>query len=76
MAHDTLLRAERKARGLSVRAVAAAIDVDPSNLSRIELGSQTPTKTIARKLFAYYGGAVPIADIYDPLFRFEVIRGA
>lgn len=69
---ETRLRIERKRRGLSVKAVADAIDYDQSNLSRIELGRQTPTREVARKLHAFFRGRVALADIYDPLFRFEV----
>lgn len=65
----TLLRLERKRRGLSVRAVAEAVGYAPSNLSRVELGQQTPPRTVARALHAFFGGAVPLGDVYDPTFR-------
>ena len=65
------MRSERLKRGLSVREVAEAIGVDPSNLSRIELGGQTPTREVARALHGFYGGRVPLADVYDPLFRLK-----
>lgn len=65
------MRAERLRRGLSVREVAEAVGVDPSNLSRIELGGQTPTRDVARTLHRFYRGRVPLADVYDPLFRLE-----
>ena len=68
---ETLLRTIRRRRGLSVRAVAQAVGYDPSNLSRLELGQQTPPRTVARALHRYYGGEVPLADVYDPTFRFE-----
>lgn len=67
----TLLRLERKRRGLSVRAVADAVGYAPSNLSRLELGQQTPPRTVARALHDFYSGAVPLGDVYDPTFRFE-----
>lgn len=66
--NDTPLRAERKRLGLSVRAVAEAVGYDPSNLSRLELGQHTPPRDVARALHAFYGGAVPMAGIYDPTF--------
>lgn len=68
---ETLLRAERKRRGLSVRAVAEAIGYDPSNLSRLELGQHTPPRDVARALHKFYRGKVPLADVYDPMFRHE-----
>jgi putative transcriptional regulator len=71
---DSRLRAERKRRRLSVKHVALSVGYDPSNLSRLELGQQTPPKDVARKLHEFYGGRVPLADIYDPLFRAEVGR--
>jgi transcriptional regulator with XRE-family HTH domain len=67
----TLLRLERKRRGLSVRVVAEAVGCDRTNLSRLELGQQTPTRSVARALHAFYSGAVPLGDVYDPTFRFE-----
>lgn len=67
----TRLREERVSRGLSIAKVAADVNTDPSNLSRIELG-QTPSRDVARALHAYYGGQVGLGDIYDPLYRFEV----
>lgn len=70
-APETRLRLERKRRGLSVRAVAEAVGYDPSNLSRLELGQQTPPKPVARNLHAFFRGRVSLADIYDPTFRFD-----
>jgi len=69
---ETRLREERKRRGLSVKHVADEVGYDPSNLSRLELGHHTPPRHIARALHAFYGGQVSLADIYDPLYRFEV----
>jgi len=69
---ETRLREERKRRGLSVKHVAEEVGYDPSNLSRLELGHHTPPRGVARALHAFYGGQVSLADIYDPLFRFEV----
>ena len=67
----TRLRAERVRRRLSVRFVASAVGYDPSNLSRLELGQQTPPREVARALHRFYGGRVALGDIYDPAFRFE-----
>lgn len=67
----SLLRLERKRRGLSVRAVADAVGYAPSNLSRLELGQQTPPRPVARALHGFFRGEVPLGDIYDPTFRFE-----
>lgn len=67
----TRLRAERVRRGLSVKSVAAAVGYDPSNLSRLELGQQTPPRDVARALHRFYRGRVSLGDVYDPAFRFE-----
>lgn len=58
----------RKSRGLSLEEVAAAIGTDQTNLSRIERGRQVPKRELARALFAFYGGTVPLGSIYDPEF--------
>lgn len=68
---ETRLRAERKRRGLTVAAVADAVGYDPSNLSRLELGQQTPPRDVARALHRFYRGRVSLADVYDPTFRLE-----
>lgn len=58
----------RRARGLALPDVAEAVGCDSSNLAKIERGEQTPKRPLARKLWAYYGGAVSLASIYDPEF--------
>jgi transcriptional regulator with XRE-family HTH domain len=65
----TLLRLERRRRGLSVRAVADAVGYAPSNLSRLELGQQTPPRHVARALHSFFEGRVPLGDVYDPAFK-------
>jgi transcriptional regulator with XRE-family HTH domain len=69
MARDTLMTQMRKARNLSLEAVASAVGTDQANLSRVEKGRQVPKRTLARRLFEFYGGTVPIAAIYDPEFH-------
>lgn len=68
---ETALRAARKKRQLTVQHVAAMLRIDSSNLSRIELGAQMPTKRIARELYAFYRGEVELGDIYDATFKLE-----
>lgn len=62
----TILVQTRKSRGLSIDQVAAEVGLDPTNLSRIERGVQSPRRDLARKLFEFYGGAVTLGQIYDP----------
>lgn len=58
----------RKSRGLSLEGVACQIGTDQANLSRIEKGAQIPKRDLARRLFAFYEGEVPLGAIYDPQF--------
>lgn len=66
--HERLMTRTRKARGLSLETVAKQVGTDQANLSRVEKGAQTPKRELARKLFEFYGGVVPLAAIYDPEF--------
>lgn len=61
----------RKSRGLSLDVVAEAVGTDPTNLSRVEKGEQVPKRPLARQLYAFYGGTVPLGAIYDPEFHRE-----
>lgn len=63
---STLLIQTRKSRGLSLDKVATDVGTDPTNLSRVEKGQQVPKRELARALFDFYGGAVPLGAIYDP----------
>lgn len=62
----TLLIQTRKSRGLSLDTVAQKVGTDPTNLSRVEKGQQVPKRELARELFKFYDGAVPLGAIYDP----------
>lgn len=64
----SLLTQTRKSRGLSLHVVAKAISTDPTNLSRVERGAQMPKRELARALFKFYDGVVPLGAIYDPEF--------
>lgn len=68
---DFLMTQIRKSRGLSLGKVAAAIECDPGNLSRVERGDQPPKRELVRKLWEYYGGAVPYPAIADPAWFAE-----
>lgn len=62
----SLLTQTRKGRGLSLDVVALEVGTDPTNLSRVERGEQIPKRELARALFEYYGGVVPLGAIFDP----------
>lgn len=64
----SLLTQTRKSRGLSLDQVAAAVKTDPTNLSRVEKGTQIPKRDLARRLFLFYGRVVPLGVIFDPEF--------
>ena len=68
---QTRLRAERIARGLRQKDVAKACGTNPANLLRVEQGKQVPKPPLARALFEYYGGSIPIGAIYDPVYARE-----
>lgn len=59
---------QRKSRGVSLAVVAEVVGTNPANLSRVERGEQTPKPELARALYRYYGGTVPLGLIYDPHF--------
>ncbi len=69
----SLLTQTRKSRGLSLEVVAAEVGTDPTNLSRVEKGAQVPKRDLARSLFKFYGGVVPLGAIYDPEFHGEAL---
>ncbi len=65
---DSLMTQIRKSRGLSLAVVAEKVGTDAGNLSRVEKGEQVPKRELARSLHRFYGGAVPLASIYDPTY--------
>lgn len=58
------LKSARKARGMSVQAVAKATGLDASSISRIERGAQQPTPANAKRLAEVLG--VPVLSILYP----------
>jgi len=72
----SLLTQTRKSRGLSLAQVAVVVGTDPTNLLRVEKGEQVPKRALARKLYAFYGGAVELGAIYDPEFSADQAGGA
>lgn len=64
----------RKSRGLSLEQVAGQVGTDQANLSRVEKGRQVPKRELARRLFRFYEGTVPLGAIYDPDFHRELAQ--
>lgn len=67
-----LMAQVRRSRGLGLAEVAREVETDPSNLAKVERGEQIPKRRLARNLFKFYAGSVPLAAIYDPEFVAEV----
>lgn len=73
---ESLLLQTRISRGLSLSAVAQAVEANEGTISRIERGLQTPQRELARKLFVFYNGVVPLGLIYDASFgTHETVNG-
>lgn len=72
----SLMAQVRRSRGLALSTVAAEVHCDPSNLAKVERGEQIPKRSLARALYRYYAGAVPLDAIYDPEFVASGYRGA
>ena len=60
------LKRERQRLKLSLRDVAGGIGTDAANILRIEEGRQRPKFELARKLYDYFEGRVPMHAILDP----------
>ncbi|MFD8692163.1 helix-turn-helix domain-containing protein [Streptomyces sp. NPDC059651] len=58
------LRALRRAKGLSLRALATAVGVSPTLLSQVERGVTEPSLSTLRRLADVY--AVSVADLFSP----------
>lgn len=63
---STPLRLARERRDLTIQQVADAVDIDPGNLSRIERGTQVPSKDLAEKLAKYFDGEINEIQIIYP----------
>jgi transcriptional regulator with XRE-family HTH domain len=62
---DHALRLWRKANGVTLATLAARVGVEPSHLSEVENGHNTPSIKLAAKLSRETGGAVPL-DAFVP----------
>lgn len=68
---ETPLRRARKAAGKTVSEVAAALDMDQSTLSRIELGQQRATPEKAEQLARHLGTVSEIEILYPERYMTE-----
>ncbi|WMY72763.1 helix-turn-helix transcriptional regulator [Buttiauxella selenatireducens] len=60
------LRILRKSQGHTLSQVAAVIEIDPANLSRIERGQQIASLEVAEKLVDFYSGLINELQIFYP----------
>lgn len=65
-APPSLLTLTRKSRGLSLEAVAEAVGTHHTNLLRIEHGEQVPKPDVAKRIFDFFDGVVPLQKIFYP----------
>lgn len=56
----------REKRELTLQQVALAVGIDSGNLSRIERGTQTPSKDLTERLVGFYEGEVTEMQIIFP----------
>lgn len=62
----TPLQRARKAAGQTIETVAAAVNSDTGNISRIERGIQTPSMALTKKLIKHFGPPLSDAQILCP----------
>lgn len=62
----TPLQRARKAAKQTLEFVAAAVDSDSGNISRIERGAQTPSMALTKKLAEHFGPPLTEAQILCP----------
>lgn len=63
---STPLRLARENRGLTIQQVADSVGIDPGNLSRIERGTQVPSKDLAEKLVNFFNNEIDEIQIIYP----------
>ncbi len=72
MKHPSLLRKARDDSGKTAGEISQAVGCSRPTLYRAEKGEACPKPELARRLFEFYQGRVPLAHIYDPQFAGEV----
>jgi transcriptional regulator with XRE-family HTH domain len=68
-----MLRQLREGRGRSLRAAAAALEVAPSHLSRLERGERSASHELTHRMAAYYGVSQEIVGLADGRVPEDVI---
>ncbi len=72
MKHPSLLRRARDESGHTAESICRAVGCTRPTLYRAEKGEATPKPELARRLFTFYSGRVPLAHVYDPEFAARV----
>lgn len=57
---------QRRLMNLTLEEVAAAVGTSAPTLGKVEKGEKSVKKELARSIYSYYKGAVPLLAIYDP----------
>lgn len=70
MAEESMrLRRARLDRGLTLKQMAAEVDISYSALCRLELGQSCPAMSALRRIHRFFGGELSIEDITSEYVR-------
>ena len=70
--HPSLLRRARDDSGKTAEEICQAVGCTRPTLYRVEKGEAQPKPKLARRLFTFYSGKVPLSHVYDPEFAARV----
>ena len=71
---NSIMRAQRKARKLTLKAAAAQVDTDVSHLSKLERGERVASTPLARRIAALYG--ITVDDVVGGPDKEGLVSGA
>ena len=71
MKHPSLIRKARDDSGKTAEEICEAVGCTRPTLYRAEKGEACPKPPLERRLFRFYKGRVPLANIYDSEFAGE-----
>ena len=72
MKQPSLLRVARNESGKTAEEICQTVGCSRQTLYRAEKGESAPKPPLARRLFTFYSGRVPLAHVYDPEFAARV----
>ncbi len=65
----SILTQAREVFGWTLVEVGDTLGSNSASISRIERAVQMGRRPLYRKLFEFYGGVIPLGDIYDPYYK-------